>query len=53
MMNALFLIGLTYKVITKRFVVAWGTGATAAADAVGVPAQYLSGSPAWYDVLTM
>ena len=25
-MNGLFLIGLTYKVMTKRFVVAWDTG---------------------------
>jgi cation:H+ antiporter len=29
-MNALFLIGLTSKVLTKRFVVAWDTGAIAA-----------------------
>jgi cation:H+ antiporter len=28
-MNALFLIGLTYRVMTKRFVVAWDTGAIA------------------------
>jgi cation:H+ antiporter len=29
-MNALFLIGLTYRVMTKRFVVTWDTGAMAA-----------------------
>lgn len=28
-MNALSLIGLTYRVMTKRFVVAWDTGAIA------------------------
>jgi cation:H+ antiporter len=28
-MNAFFLIGLTYRVMTKRFVVAWDTGAIA------------------------
>ena len=36
MMNALFLIGLTYKVMTKRFVVAWDTGAIAAVYAVAI-----------------
>ena len=41
MMNALFLIGLTYKVITKRFVVAWDTGAIAAVYAVAVALSYL------------
>ena len=30
MMNALFLIGLTYRVMTKRFAVAWDTGTMAA-----------------------
>ena len=29
-MNALFLIGLTYRVLTKRFAVEWDTGAIAA-----------------------
>ena len=41
MMNALFLIGLTYKVITKRFVVAWDTGAIAAVYAVAVMLAYV------------
>ena len=41
MMNALFLIGLTYKVMTKRFVVAWDTGAIAAVYAVAVALSYL------------
>jgi cation:H+ antiporter len=41
MMNALFLIGLTYKVITKRFVVAWDTGAIAAVYAVAIALSYL------------
>jgi cation:H+ antiporter len=41
MMNALFLIGLTYKVMTKRFVVAWDTGAIAAAYVVAVALSYL------------
>jgi cation:H+ antiporter len=43
MMNALFIIGLTYKVMTKRFVVAWDTGAIAAvyALAVGSPTSSL------------
>ena len=36
MMNALFLIGLTYKVMTKRFVVAWDTGAIATVYAVAI-----------------
>jgi cation:H+ antiporter len=36
MMNALFLIGLTYKVMTKRFVVTWDTGAIAAVYVVAV-----------------
>jgi cation:H+ antiporter len=41
MMNALFLIGLTFKVMTKRFVVAWDTGAMAAVYAVTVALTYL------------
>jgi cation:H+ antiporter len=41
MMNALFLIGLTCKVMTKRFVVAWDTGAIAAVYAVAVGLAYL------------
>jgi cation:H+ antiporter len=41
MMNALFLIGLTYKVMTKRFVVAWDTGAIAAVYVVAIGLSYL------------
>ena len=41
MMNGLFLIGLTYKVMTKRFVVAWDTGAIAAVYAIAVAFSYL------------
>jgi cation:H+ antiporter len=41
-MNGLFLIGLTYKVMTKRFVVAWDTGAIAAVYAVAVTLSYLA-----------
>jgi cation:H+ antiporter len=41
MMNALFLIGLTHKVMTKRFVVAWDTGAIAAVYVVAVALSYL------------
>ena len=40
MMNALFLIGLTYKVMTKRFVVAWDTGAIAAVYAAAIALLY-------------
>jgi cation:H+ antiporter len=40
-MNGLFLIGLTYKVMTKRFVVAWDTGAIAAVYAMAVTLSYL------------
>jgi cation:H+ antiporter len=36
MMNGFFLIGLTYKVMTKRFVVAWDTGAIAAVYVIAV-----------------
>ena len=39
MMNALFLIGLTYKVMTKRFVVAWDT-AIATVYVVAVALSY-------------
>jgi len=41
MMNALFLIGLTYKVMTKRFVVTWDTGTIAAVYVVAVALSYL------------
>jgi cation:H+ antiporter len=41
MMNALFLIGLTYKAVTKRFVVTWDTGAIAAVYALAVVLAYL------------
>jgi cation:H+ antiporter len=41
MTNGLFLIGLTYKVMTKRFVVAWDTGAIAAVYAIAVALSYL------------
>jgi cation:H+ antiporter len=41
MMNALFLIGLTYKVMTKRFVVTWDTGAITAVYVVAVALSYL------------
>lgn len=41
MMNALFLVGLTYKVMTKRFVVAWDTGAIAVVYACTVALTYL------------
>jgi cation:H+ antiporter len=40
-MNGLFLIGLTYKVMTKRFVVAWDTGAIAAVYVIAVALSYL------------
>ena len=40
-MNGLFLIGLTYRVITKRFVVAWDTGAIAIVYAVAIGLSYL------------
>jgi hypothetical protein len=41
MMNGLFLIGLTHKVMTKRFVVAWDTGAIAAVYSAAVVLSYL------------
>jgi cation:H+ antiporter len=40
-MNGLFLVGLTYKLTTKRFVVAWDTGAIAAVYAAAVALSYL------------
>lgn len=40
-MNALFLIGLTYRVMTKRFAVAWDTGAMAAVYVTAVTLAYL------------
>ena len=39
-MNALFLIGLTYRVLTKRFAVAWDTGAIAAVYVAAVVMAY-------------
>lgn len=39
-MNGLFLVGLTYRVITKRFAVAWDTGAIAAVDVTAVSLAY-------------
>jgi cation:H+ antiporter len=41
MMNALFLIGLTYRAITKRFVVSWDTSAIAAVYLMAVALGYL------------
>jgi cation:H+ antiporter len=41
MMNALFLIGLTYKVVAKRFVVAWDTSAIAAVYVIAITLLYL------------
>jgi cation:H+ antiporter len=40
-MNGLFLIGLTYRVITKRFAVAWDTGAIAAVYIAAASLVYL------------
>jgi cation:H+ antiporter len=39
-MNALFLIGLTYRVMTKRFAVAWDTGAMAVVYVAAVGLAY-------------
>ena len=39
-MNALFLIGLTYRVLTKRFAVAWDTGGIAAVYVAAVVLAY-------------
>jgi cation:H+ antiporter len=41
MMNALFLIVLTYKLMTKRFVVTWDTGAIATVYVIAVALSYL------------
>jgi cation:H+ antiporter len=41
MMYALFLIGLTYRVMTKRFVVSWDTGTIAAIYVLAVTLSYL------------
>jgi cation:H+ antiporter len=41
MMNGIFLVGLTYKVMTKRFVVALDTGAIAAVYAGAIGLSYL------------
>lgn len=40
MMNALFLIGLTYRAMTKRFAIAWDTGAIAAVYALAILLAY-------------
>jgi cation:H+ antiporter len=40
-MNALFLIGLTYRVATKRFAVTWDTGAMAAVYAAAIALTYV------------
>jgi cation:H+ antiporter len=40
-MNALFMIGLTYRVLTKRFAVAWDTGAIAAVYMAAMALAYL------------
>lgn len=40
MMNGLFLVGLTYKAMTKRFVVTWDTGAIAAVYVAAVALSY-------------
>jgi cation:H+ antiporter len=40
-MNALFLTGLTYRVMTKRFAVAWDTGAIATVYVTAVCLAYL------------
>jgi cation:H+ antiporter len=39
-MYALFLIGLTYRVLTKRFAVGWDTGAMAAVYVTAVALSY-------------
>lgn len=43
MMNALFLIGLTYRVLTKRFAVSWDSGAIAVVYLVAVLLTYVNG----------
>jgi cation:H+ antiporter len=42
-MNGLFLTGLTYRVITKRFAVTWDTGAIAAVYLTAVTLAYVLG----------
>lgn len=42
-MNALFLIGLTYRVMTKRFALTWDTGAIAVVYVLAVGLTYLMG----------
>lgn len=42
-MNGLFLVGLTYRVMTKRFAVAWDTAAIAAVYAAAVALGYALG----------
>ena len=44
MMNALFLIGLTYKVMTKRFLVTWDSAAIGGVYAVAVALSYVLSS---------
>jgi cation:H+ antiporter len=41
MMNALFLIGLTYKALTKRFLVTWDSAAIGGVYVVAVALSYL------------
>ena len=40
-MNGLFLSGVTYQVLTKRFVVAWDTAAIVAVYVAAVSLSYL------------
>jgi cation:H+ antiporter len=40
-MNGLFLTGLTFRVVTKRFAVAWDTAAIAAVYTVAVALTYV------------
>jgi cation:H+ antiporter len=40
-MNGLFLVGLTYRVMTKRFAVAWDTGAMAVVYGVAIALTYM------------
>jgi cation:H+ antiporter len=42
-MNAIFLVGLTYRVVAKRYVVAWDTGAIAALYVAAIGLAYLLG----------
>ena len=42
-MYALFLVGITYQALTKRFVVAWDTGAIGAVYVAGVVLAYVLG----------